>query len=360
MILIHTVALISLARIVYTAGGSHSLWYFLTLTSGPTSLPELVIVEMVDDFPVGYYDSAEKKVIAWKNWEKEEDEVQFADFKRNAIDRTTSVMLQRLQLLKEHYNHSGGFLTYQRLAGCELDADGTERFKSIDAYNGEDVLEFRSDAGGWYSFIPEIEKYFTTMDSRNFISRTVYHPWCKSALASHLQSLKNLLNRKVHPRVRVIHKQERETGGMEVTCLATGFYPRHINMTLQRNSQPVPDQELTRGEPLPNGDGTYQLRRSLSVSAEELRERHLYTCTVTHSSVDNKLDVSWEFQPGHSNLALYGVSFGVLTVLAFTMLGLCIWRKRDAGLKKSHQSHQDESSDASEPLQTEPGTCEGT
>ncbi|XP_036372273.1 major histocompatibility complex class I-related gene protein-like [Megalops cyprinoides] len=288
-------------------GGSHSLWYFLTLTSGPTSLPELVGVEMVDDFPVGYYDS---------------------------------------------------LLTYQRLSGCELDADGKERFKSIDAYNGEDV--FVTDSKGWYSLIPEITNVNLMESTNAFIAQTFYQPWCISLLKSHLQQLKSLLNRKVHPRVRVIHKQDRDTGGMEVTCLATGFYPRQINMTLQKNGQPVPDQELTRGEPLPNGDGMYQLRRSLSVSAEELRERHLYTCTVTHSGVDNKLDVSWEFQPGHSNLALYGISFGVLTVLAFTIFGLCIWRKRDAGLKKSHQSHHDESSGASEPLQTESGTCEGT
>ncbi|KAG7458993.1 hypothetical protein MATL_G00226500 [Megalops atlanticus] len=359
MILIHAVALISLARIVYT-GGSHSLWCFITLTSGPMPFPEVVVVEMVDDFPVGYYDNTEKKVYAWKNWEREEDELRPADVSINIIDHVTSIMLQRLQVLRKHYNHSEGVLTYQRLAGCELDADGTERFKSIDAYNGEVAFEFSSDSGGWYSLIPEIEKNFTLIFSRNFMSRTFYQPWCTSRLASHLQSLKNLLNRKVHPRVRVIHKQDRDTGWMEVTCLATGFYPRHINMTLQRNSQPVPDQELTRGETLPNGDGTYQLRRSLSVSAEELRERHLYTCTVTHSSVDNKLDVSWEFQPGHSNLALYGISFGVLTSIVLTILGLCIWKKRDTRLKKSHQSHRDESSGASEPLQTEAGTCEDT
>ncbi|XP_036372948.1 major histocompatibility complex class I-related gene protein-like [Megalops cyprinoides] len=314
MTLFHVLALMSFVKIIH-AGGSHSLWYLVTLTSGLTPFPELLFVKMVDDFPVGYYDSMEKRMVAWRNWEKEENEVLNPGIWQHILEQTKNMMTRRFQLLKKHYNHSKGFLTYQRLSLCELDTDGTERFKTIDAYNGEDVFEFISDS-------------------------------------------------RVHPRVRVIHKQDRDTGGMEVTCLATGFYPRHINMTLKRNTQPVPDQELTRGEPLPNGDGTYQLRRSLSVSAEKLNERHLYTCTVTHSSVDNKMDVSWEFQPGQNNLALSGISFGVLTALAFIMFGLCIWKKRDTEFRKALQSvsdvqhtavgvSNDESSGASEPLQGE-------
>ncbi|KAG7458989.1 hypothetical protein MATL_G00226480 [Megalops atlanticus] len=345
------------------SGGSHSLWFFVTVTSGPSPFPDMVIVETVDDFPVGYYDSAEKRMVAWKNWEKEETDLQYAEIRKYAIDPFTDRMKQRLHLLREHYNHSGGLLTVQRLAGCELDADGTERFKRIDAYNGEDIFKFDSESVGWYSLIPEIEEHFSEETSENFFTQTFSPYLCTSLLKKHLQQLNSLLNRKVHPRVRVIQKQDRDTGGMEVTCLATGFYPRYINMTLQRNGQPVPDQELTRGEPLPNGDGTYQLRRSLSVSAEELRERHLYTCTVTHSSVDNKLDVSWEFPRARNNLVRLGVSFGVLTALVLTILGLCIRRKRDTEFRKALQSvsdvqhtavgeWNDESSGALELLQT--------
>ncbi|KAG7458988.1 hypothetical protein MATL_G00226470 [Megalops atlanticus] len=367
MFLVHALALISLSKIAYTGSGSHSLWYLLTLTSGQSPFPELSVLKMLDDFPVGYYDSTVKRLMLWNNWQKEEDKVQQAEFKQHILEVTKNMMKRRLQLLRKHYNHSGGLLTYQRLAGCELDADGTERFKSIDAYNGEDVFEFVSNSESWYSFNPKIEEEFTLMESGYaYFSQYFFKPLCISTMKKHLQRLNTLLNRKVHPRVRVIHKQDRDSGGMEVTCLATGFYPRHINMTLQRNSQPVPDQELTRGEPLPNGDGTYQLRRSLSVSAAELRERHLYTCTVTHSSVDNKLDVSWEFQPSRDNVVHLGISFGVLTALVLTMFGLCIWMKRDTVFRKALQSvsavggQNEESSCASEPLQTETEVSEVT
>ncbi len=73
-----------------------------------------------------------------------------------------------------------------------------------------------------------------------------------------------------------------------MSCLATGFYPRHINLTLFRDEQPVADHEITGGDLLPNADGTYQMRKSLEISAAD---KHKYTCSVTHLSLDNKLDI---------------------------------------------------------------------
>ena len=94
----------------------------------------------------------------------------------------------------------------------------------------------------------------------------------------------------VKPRVRLIQKRHSVSGWDGVTCLATGFYPRHINLTIFRDGQPVPDQLTTGGDLLPNVDGTYQMRKNLEFSEEELK-KHSYTCTVTHLSLDNKLDV---------------------------------------------------------------------
>ncbi len=91
------------------------------------------------------------------------------------------------------------------------------------------------------------------------------------------------------PRVRFIQKANADSGGFRVSCLATGFYPRHINLTLFRDEQPVADHEITGGDLLPNADGTYQMRKSLEISAAD---KHKYTCSVTHLSLDNKLDVT--------------------------------------------------------------------
>uniref|UniRef100_A0A671Q0G0 Immunoglobulin C1-set domain-containing protein n=1 Tax=Sinocyclocheilus anshuiensis TaxID=1608454 RepID=A0A671Q0G0_9TELE len=71
---------------------------------------------------------------------------------------------------------------------------------------------------------------------------------------------------------RIIH----DSGGFRVSCLATGFYPRHINLTLFRDGQLVSDHEITGGDLLPNADGTYQMRKSLEIRAAD---KHRYTCS---------------------------------------------------------------------------------
>lgn len=78
-----------------------------------------------------------------------------------------------------------------------------------------------------------------------------------------------------------------------MTCLATGFYPRHINVTLLKDGQALPEHLVTVGDLLPNTDGTYQMRKTVEISEEELQQKHNYTCTATHLSQDNKMDVYW-------------------------------------------------------------------
>lgn len=90
------------------------------------------------------------------------------------------------------------------------------------------------------------------------------------------------------PTVRFFQK----SGGSQASCLATGFYPRHINLTLFRDGQPVDENVVTTGDLLPNDDGLYQIRKILEISEDEPKDQHKYTCTATHVSLDNKLDVS--------------------------------------------------------------------
>ncbi|ROL43820.1 IgG receptor FcRn large subunit p51 [Anabarilius grahami] len=135
----------------------------------------------------------------------------------------------------------------------------------------------------------------------------------------------------VKPRVRLLKKEL--SSGFRVSCLATGFYPRHINLTLFRDGQPVSDHEITGGDLLPNGDGTYQMRKSLEISSD----KHKYTCSATHLSLDNKLDVTLEYDHGEP---FKSVIPSVLVVLALmTVFGAvaAIWKKRHA-VKQANES----------------------
>lgn len=60
--------------------------------------------------------------------------------------------------------------------------------------------------------------------------------------------------KQVKPTVRLLKKTLIDTGRTGITCLATGFYPKHINLTILSHVQQA-DEQIT-GDLLPNGDET--------------------------------------------------------------------------------------------------------
>ncbi|XP_061106622.1 major histocompatibility complex class I-related gene protein-like, partial [Conger conger] len=206
--------------------GTHSLWYFVTFTAGPSPFPEMVLLGMVDDILVEQYDSVSKKMSPQQDWQKEEDSVAYAEMKRIGIADITDSLKARLQYMREHFNHSVTLHTYQRFAGCELDDDGTERFKAQDAYNGKDVLSFDTQAAIWSTPFPEMQKDSWAVQTYKGLSYHVYQSLCVRLLKSFLQQGGSILKRRVKPKIRVLQKQVGSAGAVEVTCLAMGFYPR--------------------------------------------------------------------------------------------------------------------------------------
>ncbi|KAF4109804.1 hypothetical protein G5714_009056 [Onychostoma macrolepis] len=147
--------------------------------------------------------------------------------------------------------------------------------------------------------------------------------------------------RKVKPRVRLMRKTLSDSQGLQISCLATGFYPRHINLTLFRDGQPVDDDQITGGEILPNGDGTYQMRKSLMISEEKLREEHKYNCSMKHLNLDNKLDITFDVAESDPGSSTQSVVFSVLVfmcVVVFIITVLIVWRKRQAAGRGSETS----------------------
>ncbi|XP_051548145.1 major histocompatibility complex class I-related gene protein-like [Myxocyprinus asiaticus] len=170
----------------------------------------------------------------------------------------------------------------------------------------------------------------------------LYLPFCIKTIKGYLEKRRNQVNRKEKPRVRLIQKANTDSGGSLVSCLASGFYPCHINLTLFKDGQPVSDHEITGGDLLPNGDGTYQMRKSLEISAEEQSEKHNYTCSATHLRLDNKMDVSLEY-PGEPFKSVISSVFVVLAlVLVFgTVIAIITWKRRHAVSFLASDEHVD-------------------
>ncbi|KAL1258894.1 hypothetical protein QQF64_009471 [Cirrhinus molitorella] len=336
--------LLSCLKAVYA--DSHLLMYFATYIIGQTPFPEFTVVAMVDDMQVRYYDSVTERAVSHsrsdsKHYDEEQndDMVIFRDMYYNLKDRA--------HYLKNNLNLSDGVHVHQRLAGCELlDNDKPGLIYTWDAFNGQ-IKE-------WATFDAETKAFQINLslirawDQQkriyvNFLYENVYHPVCLKILRRNLYMKKSSILQKVKPTVRLLKKVLTASREVQITCLVTGFYPRHINLTLFRDGQPAVDGKVMGGDLLPNGDGTYQIRKSLLISVKELHDRHNYSCAINHLSLDNTLDIMFDLE--ETDLGLFTLSVTCLAVFIWVSIiitSLIIWkRKSNATGPNSRMSQSD-------------------
>ncbi|RXN02417.1 major histocompatibility complex class I-related gene protein-like [Labeo rohita] len=73
-----------------------------------------------------------------------------------------------------------------------------------------------------------------------------------------------------------------------LTCLATGFYPRDIEINIRLNK--VNTENQTSSGIRPNGDGSFQMRASVEIDKDDERS---YDCHVIHSSLTEPVSIKW-------------------------------------------------------------------
>ncbi|XP_048090885.1 major histocompatibility complex class I-related gene protein-like isoform X4 [Alosa alosa] len=313
--------------------GSHSLWTLQTFIIGETPFPQYSFVVKVDDVEIGYHVMTHNtSTNVYKIPGAYDEDSRYGNIYRRIMQDEYKTVKEKALALNRHFNHSDGVHVHQRQAGCQVMDNGQALTLSHDAFDGEKGEEYSYNAK---TNTVQPNRYWPALSQKmkhdeifTLFHASVSHHMCVATLKYFLSTLKNIVMRKVKPRVRILQKTLPDSGGVKVTCLATGFYPRHINLTLLRDGQPVSDHQTTGGELLPNGDETYQMRKSLEVSAEELQHNH-YTCTAEHLSLDNKLDFGLEYEPGLDVVAI------VSSVLVFLLLsgigaaaGFIIWKRR--------------------------------
>ncbi|KAM9727249.1 hereditary hemochromatosis protein homolog [Menidia menidia] len=332
--------------VMSSASGRHSLWLLLSYISGPTPFPEFTGALMLDDIQVGYLDSQTKQMMRVGSGGEKEGELVLDLEAVSTVWDIFSSMSGRLTLAKEQMNlTASGVHVQQRLTGCEV-LDGQPALLMFrDAVNSQDadsmqynITHFTYARGNSPVFQWDTIKqtFYHTLYSN------IYLPLCARTLNILLEREKHLVMRRVPPRVRLLTKQV--VGGAQLTCLATDFYPRHINLTLRRDGDPVDADRLSGGLVLPNGNGLYQMRKTLSIDEEELQRKHSYTCTASHLSLDNRLDVSWRAESSRSH-RVQVLSGPLILMVAAVILLLVLWRRRRASPWKQGSSQLTVSSD---------------
>uniref|UniRef100_A0A673L1L1 Ig-like domain-containing protein n=1 Tax=Sinocyclocheilus rhinocerous TaxID=307959 RepID=A0A673L1L1_9TELE len=271
---------------------THTLMGLATYITGERAFSATI---MLDDITVGYYNSETKIYVARGN-DKNEDDVIDPNYLRSVSENLLVHFIERSHHLRPDNNteieSKFSHEVHQVMSLCEQSDNKLGQIISKTAYRGSTFNELCFFDG---KFTYQVFSNYTQPEIKHNLEMSklrhgmLYYPACIKTLKNDLKKRETQLNRKVKPQVRLIKKAFSDSGGFRVSCLATGFYPRHINLTLFRDEQPVADHEITGGDLLPNADGTYQMRKSLEIRAAD---KHKYTCSATHLSLDNKLDLT--------------------------------------------------------------------
>ncbi|KAK6470021.1 BOLA class I histocompatibility antigen [Huso huso] len=328
------------------SAGTNTLTYSFTKISGDTWLPDFVIVEMVNDVQLVSFDSNIMKLKSHQDWTEKAASHEEWEAHTSRAFHEQNFLTERLGTVMNKFNHSGGVHTFQRVAGCELDDDGTSRIFYRDAYDGEEFLSLDLERETWIATMQQAVFFKQILQASKAYILNSYKEECVYWLKKYLEKGRNTLKRRVRPKVRLLEKKAVQPAGSEVTCHVTGFYPREVEVIWLRDGQGPLEEGVWSGEVLPNMDGTYQVRKTLTVSPEE-QERHRYTCQVDHASLEEKIEKEWG--TGSHTGIICGVVVSVLLLITVMIAGALIWKKRQAGAKTTDYTaaQTTEQSDAS-------------
>ncbi|KAI4879193.1 hypothetical protein NFI96_000290 [Prochilodus magdalenae] len=279
------------------SAGTHTLDYYGTGVTTRTSVPEFTIALHVDGLEAGYYNSDIRKVILTGDWIKDNNDTEHWDLMLVFAQINEDKFKLWKHDLMSLFHHTEGIHTFQCMTGCELDDDGSIGGYLQCGYDGEDFLSLDMKTLVWTAanFVAVIVKQqldtTVTAEAHKIFLETA----CIEFLQKYVDYGKETLNRTVPPKVSLFQKDS----SSPVVCHATGFFPKALSITWQKNGEDL-DEDVELRETLPNLDDTFQRRSILTVSPEKL-DKHNYTCIIQHSSLEKEMVLQVNKPTGKSN-----------------------------------------------------------
>ncbi|KAM9446962.1 class I histocompatibility antigen, F10 alpha chain-like isoform 1-T2 [Clarias gariepinus] len=319
-----------------TAADTHTYQYFFTAVTPGIHFPEFTVVGLLDGVQFEYYDSNIRKAIPKTEWIQKNKGVDY--WKRNTQNGQgqEESFKGNVDTLMQRFNQTEGVHTVQMMCGCELDDDGSTRGYKQYSYDGEDFLSFDLKTLTWIAPTPQAVISKNKWDKtgaaanqwRNFLENT-----CIEELKKYVSYGRETLERKVRPEVSVFQKH---SSSPEVVCHATGFLPKAVMITWQKDGEDV-HEDVELRETLHNQDGSFQKRSILKVPAEEL-QKHNYTCVVQHSSLGDERIVKEVPKGGGSIGVIIGVIAALVSLAALAgCVGFLVWRNSSGERNKAFE-----------------------
>lgn len=174
-----------------------------------------------------------------------------------------------------------GLHTLQRRVGCEVDKHSDGAVMNVTAfdeyrYDGEDFIALNYSTLQWVDKSPKAKETRMKWDADRF-----HNPYLRSYLNSCVDSI-STFNASISTSP-VLHMftsgSPHDQSKLNLTCLATGFYPKHIEMKITLNN--ITLQPFSSTGVRPSDDQTFQMRTSVEIHRDE---KQGYECRVLHSS----------------------------------------------------------------------------
>lgn len=247
---------------------------------------------MIDDKIIYYYNSSSNLGTPMPAWMNHTEGIEFwRELTRN-LKYNRHIMEKAVTLTRELFNHSHDPL-YQAHGHCGWNSDGVKEMFMSHAYDGKDFVSFDVQRRTWIAAVAEAGFYKATRQQNlEDLNRILYHyeTECVFWLERLLHWSATMREPKV-PDISVFEK--RGSSEVEVICHVTGFYPREVQVEwLGEEGLPLL-QGVSKGEVLPNGDGSFQLRTKLTVK-HGAQHSQSYSCLVLHSSMEGNVTKIWE------------------------------------------------------------------
>ncbi|XP_042561054.1 zinc-alpha-2-glycoprotein-like isoform X1 [Clupea harengus] len=322
----------------------HSLYYIYTALSKTVTAPniyEFTAMGLLDDRKIDYYNSVDKKKIPQENWMKEKlaadywtKGTQSRQSKEQWFKVNVNILMERMKQNESDLH----VLSWRH--GCEIDkySDGRAQFVSgVDEYNydGVNFLSFDENEMQWIAAVSEAvptKRKWDGVPVLNQYTKGYLEKECVGWLEKFMAYAEEELKQASPPEVYLFARVSKfSSDKLSMTCLATGFHPKDIDMSIQRGQTAVVTAEIK--DVFPNGDGTHQVRLQVEVPKLEAND---YECFINHKTLNAPVVRFWktdgvEFDESSPIVPIAaGVGVGVLLLVGVVILVVLLVKRKPA------------------------------
>ncbi|RXN32189.1 zinc-alpha-2-glyco -like protein [Labeo rohita] len=292
----------------------HHLQFVYTVLTKPDGFsgPVFSAVGLCDDRQISYYCNEEQ---TWKRdrsdaeiWRYTEEPHDPRDWFINLVNTLTNCTSSRCD----------GLHTLQKRIGCEVEKHPDGSVMNVNAfdeygYDGEDFIAFDTDIMQWKDKSPKAKETKIKLDAyrnrnqylQSYLNNCIHWISTFNALIITPPALYMFTSEVPHDQSKLI-----------LTCLATGFHPKHIEMNITLNN--ITLQPFNSTGVRPNNNETFQMRTSVVINKDD---KQGYECHVLHSG--QTFTKSWDgnLESGrHHWTAVAAGAFGIVVLCIMSLI----------------------------------------